>query len=324
MGCFGFRRWRDYQHYPEGSRSIAWVKFYVALLDDSEAEKLSHARFGVLSRLLLLAARTSNCMLDDTAWLSRKIGRVTRKDLDALAHWLTPVEVYASKPASTPASASASTLATPLASTIASTRALAREEQRRGEKKAQRARAVASLPEPLEPEPADLPPELHTEPITAQARKMTAGQVERAESEITDLPLECIAPLQDMLDARARCLMAASKRGGLPPYMPGSPAAEVPWTSQWVPEGVMVAAEIANFCPEDFVAACKAMVKTQFNLGHASAATFRKSFVAKCEQVRADAAVKAELGEPEPRYETPVYEGDPSLHVNLTLVKDDG
>ena len=194
-----------------------------------------------------------------------------------------------------------------------------------GSKNTQRARAPEPPADPLPEPPADPlpepePPELHADPIPLDKRQTSADSAETAEREILDLPLDAIAPLQAMLDARARCLVAASHRGGLPPYMPGSPASKLPWTSQWVPEGRLVAAMIGDFNVEDFAAACEAMVKGQFNLGIASPVTFVKSFRAKAEQARSNAAVQAELGPPEGERGEQTY-CDPSRHVNLSVVR---
>ena len=315
---FGFRNWRSYQHYPEGSRNIAWVKFYVALLDDPEAEQLTHAQFGVLSRLLLLAARTSNRMLDDTSWLSRKLGRVTRRDLDALAHFLVEMAEPASTSASEPASKAASTLATTPASKAASPHALARGEERRPEKNTQRARAPEPPADPL-PEPC-VPPELHVDPIPLDKRQTSADSAETAEHEILNLPVDAIAPLQNLLDARARCLVAASHRGGMPPYMPGSPASALPWTSQWVPAGRAIADMVSDFGLDDFTAGCEAVVKSQFNIA-ANPMTFVRTVRTKCEQARDSAAARAELGPPEGERGEQTY-CDPSRHVNLSVVRD--
>ena len=186
-----------------------------------------------------------------------------------------------------------------------------------GSKNTQRARAPEPPADPL-PEPE--PPELHADPIPLDKRQTSADSAETAEREILDLPLDAIAPLQAMLDARARCLVAASHRGGMPPYMPGSPASALPWTSQWVPAGRAIADMVSDFGLDDFTAGCEAVVKSQFNIA-ANPMTFVRTVRTKCEQARDSAAARAELGPPEGDRGEQTY-CDPSRHVNLSVVRD--
>ena len=63
------RNWDRFQHYKDG-RPLVWIKFYVSMLDDHELRALPPPVRLLFDQYLLLAAKTNNCIPNDTEWVT--------------------------------------------------------------------------------------------------------------------------------------------------------------------------------------------------------------------------------------------------------------
>lgn len=79
---FSVKNWDAFQHYKD--RNPPWIKLHNHLLDDYEFECLPDATKCHLLCIWMLASRTNNEMIFDSAWVKRKIGANSNVDLDLL------------------------------------------------------------------------------------------------------------------------------------------------------------------------------------------------------------------------------------------------
>lgn len=81
---FRCRNWHKFQHYPEGSRRLSWIKNWISLDDPSDPfSKLTFAEQGRLQAIWRLAAKLENKIPYDEVFVGRAIGakRVPLGDL---------------------------------------------------------------------------------------------------------------------------------------------------------------------------------------------------------------------------------------------------
>ena len=79
---FRVRNFEKYQHYPD--RAIKWLKLHCSILEDDMYSCLSDGARSHLVGVLVLAARTDNCMIYDALWVKRMINARSPVRLDLL------------------------------------------------------------------------------------------------------------------------------------------------------------------------------------------------------------------------------------------------
>ena len=79
---FKVKNWAIFQHYKD--RNPPWIKLHNHLLDDYQFECLPDATKCHLLCIWMLASRTNNEMIYDSAWVKRKIGANSNVDLKTL------------------------------------------------------------------------------------------------------------------------------------------------------------------------------------------------------------------------------------------------
>ena len=79
---FCVKSWDKFQHYKD--RNPPWIKLHNHLLDDYDFEELPDTTKCHLLCIWMLASRTNNKMVHDSAWVKRKIGANSSVDLKLL------------------------------------------------------------------------------------------------------------------------------------------------------------------------------------------------------------------------------------------------
>ena len=82
MDYLQVRKWDKFQQYKD--RDPKWIKFYRDVLDDYEIEQLSEISQLHLFKLWLLAAKHSNKIPNDPAWIAKKIGAKSKVNIKQL------------------------------------------------------------------------------------------------------------------------------------------------------------------------------------------------------------------------------------------------
>jgi len=87
------RNWDKFQQYKDG-RPMLFIRVDVGVLDDYELEQLSEIQQHHLMKIWLLAGRCNNKIINDAAWIGRKIGAKTKVDINHLVkcEFLVPYE----------------------------------------------------------------------------------------------------------------------------------------------------------------------------------------------------------------------------------------
>lgn len=78
------KNWREFQHYPEGSRNIVWIKLYTKLLTDFEFSSMPELTQLHLIKIWLLCSESNGEIPNDPKWVALRIGSVKPVNLKIL------------------------------------------------------------------------------------------------------------------------------------------------------------------------------------------------------------------------------------------------
>lgn len=104
MNYLHVKNWREFQHYPEGSRKILWIKLYTGLLTDFDFCSMPEASQLHLIKIWLLAVEMDGKVPADPLWISARIAAREPVDIAAFVErgfLLADFDVLASNSADT-------------------------------------------------------------------------------------------------------------------------------------------------------------------------------------------------------------------------------